>query len=128
MNIIQITAACVCISIVALTLKNTRSEMGIIITLAAVVFVTASMMPYIVKVISSMEDFSSYSSLGNRYLVPVLKITGIAYISQMGKELCEDAGEKALAGRVEAAGKLAIAVISLPIAGEAFEKIMEILG
>ena len=128
MNILQITAACVCISIVALTVKGVRSEMGVLITVAAVTAVTAGIVPYIIKIISSMTEFAAYSSLGDSYLVPVLKITGIAYIAQMGKELCEDAGEKALAGRVEAAGKIAISVIALPIAKEAFIKIMEILG
>lgn len=128
MSILQIAAACVCISVLALAVKNIRSEIGILITVAAVVAVTAAIIPYIVKIISSMSEFSAYSSLGNTYLVPVLKITGIAYIAQMGKELCEDCGEKALAGRVEAAGKIAISVIALPIAKEAFVKIMEILG
>lgn len=128
MSILQIAAACVCISVLALAVKNIRSEIGILITVAAVVAVTAAIIPYVVKIISSMSEFSAYSSLGDSYLVPVLKITGIAYIAQMGKELCEDCGEKALAGRVESAGKIAISVIALPIAKEAFVKIMEILG
>lgn len=128
MNILQIAAASVCISIVALTVKNMRSEMGQLISIGAVVIVMTAMVPYIIKLISSMREFASYASLGETYLTPVLKITGIAYVSQIGAELCEDSGEKALAGRVEAAGKIAISVIALPIAKDAFIKIMEILA
>ncbi len=128
MNILQITAACVCIAVVALGVKSTRSDMGLLITIASVVALTVAMMPYIIKVVSSMTEFASFAPSGESYLVPVLKITGVSYVAQLGKELCEDAGEKALAGRVETAGKIAISVIALPIAKEAFVKIMEILG
>ena len=128
MNIVQITAASICISVLVLAVKNMRSDIGQLLSIGAVTVVMACIVPYVIKVILSMKEFASYSELGNSFLVPVLKITGIAYISQIGSELCVDSGETALAGRVEAAGKIAISVISLPIAKEAFTKIMEILA
>ena len=75
-----------------------------------------------------MQEFASYSKSGGRYIEPILKITGVAYISQIGAQLCEDSGEKTLAGRVETAGKIAICVIAIPIAREAFVKIIGILS
>lgn len=128
MNILQIAAASVCISIVALTVKNIKSEMGILVSIAAVAAIIGAMLPYVLRIISSMQEFAQYGSLGEKYLKPVMKITGIAYISQIGSELCLDSGEKAIAGRVESAGKIAISVVALPIAKEAFVKIMGILS
>lgn len=128
MNILQITAASICISVVALAVKSMNSEMGQLISIAAVVAVAAAIVPYITAIVASMKEFAAYSSVGGKYLEPVMKITGIAYISRIGAQLCEDSGEKALSGRVEAAGKIAVTVIALPIAGEAFEKIMGILS
>lgn len=127
MNIFTIAAIAVCISVVALTMKNIKPEMGHLITIAAAVTITASLIPYIVKVISAMEEFANYSSGSVKYIQPILKITGVAYISQIGSSLCEDCGEKTLAGRVEAAGKIAICVIAIPVAKEAFIKIIGIL-
>lgn len=122
-----IAAGAVCISIIALSVKNMNGEIGQLITIMAVVAVVAAVVPYIIKVIASIKELSSYSSMGERYLEPILKITGIAYISQIGAELCSDSGEKALAARVEMAGKIAIGAITIPIAREAFEKIIGIL-
>ena len=122
-----IAAGAVCISIIALSVKNMNREIGQMITITAVLAVLAAVIPYIVKVIASIKELSSYSSMGERYLEPILKITGIAYISQIGAELCSDSGEKALASRVEMAGKIAIGAITIPIAREAFEKIIGIL-
>ena len=127
MNMLGIAAGAVCISIIALSVKNMNREIGQMITITAVLAVLAAVIPYIVKVIASIKELSSYSSMGERYLEPILKITGIAYISQIGAELCSDSGEKALASRVEMAGKIAIGAITIPIAREAFEKIIGIL-
>lgn len=128
MNIIQLAAVSVCVSVLALTVKNIKSEMGQLISIAATVLVMAAVIPYIITVISTIREFASLSQLGERFLTPILKITGIAYISQIGAELCADSGEKALASRVEAAGKIAVTVIALPVAKEAFVKIMGILS
>lgn len=128
MNIIQLAAVSVCVSVLALTVKNIKSEMGQLISIAATILVMAAVIPYIITVISTIREFAALSQLGERFLTPILKITGIAYISQIGAELCADSGEKALASRVEAAGKIAVTVIALPVAKEAFVKIMGILS
>lgn len=128
MNILAITTAAVCISVLALSIKNLKSDIGHIVTLAAVVCIMGAIIPYIIKVVAAIKDLSSYSKMGGKYLEPILKITGIAYISRMGAELCSDCGENAIAARVEMAGKIAIGVVTIPIAREAFVKIMGILS
>lgn len=127
MNMLGIAAGAVCISIIALSVKSMNTQIGQLITVAAVVAVIGAVVPYIIKIIASVKELALYSSMGERYLEPIIKITGIAYISQIGAELCADSGEKALAARVEMAGKIAIGAITIPIAREAFEKIIGIL-
>lgn len=128
MNIIEITAASICISVLALAIKNMKSEMGQLISIAATVVIMVAVLPYIMTIISAIREFASLSQLGEEFLTPILKITGIAYITQVGAELCEDSGEKALSMRVLSAGKIAVTVITLPLAKEAFVKIMGILS
>ena len=128
MNILQISAICVCVSVLALSVKNMNGEIGQMISIAATVMVMLALLPYITAIISEIYEFAELSPSGERFLVPIIKITGIAYISTIGAELCSDNGEKALASRVESAGKIAVAVLSLPLAREAFAKIMGILS
>ena len=84
-------------------------------------------MPYATDVIEAVKAFSQYSEAGAEFIGPILKITGIAYITQIGSELCIDANEKALASRVEMAGKIAICILTVPIAHEAFVRIIGII-
>ena len=128
MNIFSISAAAVCISVTILLVKNVRSDIGQVISIGATVMLVAALIPYIIEVISAIKEISTYSSMGEKYLQPILKITAIAYISQIGAQLCRDSGEESLAQRVEAAGKIIISVTAIPIAREAFVKIIGILS
>jgi len=127
MNIAALTGAGVCICVLILTIKNLRSDIGLVISIAATAALTVAVIPYIITLISSMREFSALSKTGGSFFVPILKITGIAYISQIGADLCADSGEKSLAARIETAGKIGITVVTIPLAKDAFMKIMEIL-
>ncbi len=128
MNILSITLAGVCASFLALSVKNTKSNMGQMVTLASAVCLMLATAPYIIRIVASLKELSGYSVAGEKYLEPIIKITGVAYISRIGAQLCSDCGENTLAERVESAGKIAIGVITIPIAREAFAKIMGILS
>ena len=127
MNIVSISLAAVCISVIVLSIKQIKPDMAQMISIAGAFLLFIAILPYITEAINSIKQFSSISTLGGRYIEPILKITGIAYITNLGAELCADAGEKALAGKVELAGKIAICTLTIPIAREAFTKIMGIL-
>ena len=128
MNIMGITALAVCASVMAMCIKQLRPEMAHLLTVAAAAVLLAFTVPYVKSAVETVRSFAALTASGNSYINPILKITGIAYISQIGCDLCTDAGETALAGRVEMAGKLAICMISLPIAKEAFMSITGILN
>ncbi len=128
MNIIAVVSAGVLVSIVALMVKNMKSEIGHIISIAGVILLISVIIPYIITIVKSMYDFARMSPVGEEFLTPILKITGIAYISQTGSELCAQSGEKALSKHILSAGKIAITVITIPIAKEAFTKIIGILS
>lgn len=127
MSILNLVASSIVVCIITICVKNIRKDVGQLITVAAVTVLALSIVPYVRSILSAMKEFSSYSNAGHKYIVPIMKITGIAYVSQIGAKLCEDSGEKALASGVETAGKIFIAVATLPIAKEAFIKIMGIL-
>ena len=128
MNILSITATGVLISVLSLTVKNMKSETGQLISVAGTIVIISAIIPYIITVVQTMYDFAALSPSGENFLTPILKITGISYITQTGSERCLDMGENSLSARVLTAGKIAITIITLPIAKECFEKIMGILA
>ena len=58
------------------------------------------------------------------YVQILFKALGICLITQIACDACRDLGETAVASKVEAAGKISVLLISLPL----FEQILAVVG
>jgi stage III sporulation protein AD len=56
-----------------------------------------------------------------------MKTAAIAYITQFVCDICSDAGEKAIAAKIDMAGKVIVAVISSPIILALMEAILKFI-
>ena len=61
------------------------------------------------------------------YLQTILKIIGIAYIAEFGSQVCRDAGEGAVANKIEFAAKVLIMVMAVPIIALVLDTIVRLL-
>ena len=62
-----------------------------------------------------LMNLSNKANINKEFIVILLKITGIAYLSEFGANVCRDSGETAIASKVELAGKILIIGLSIPI-------------
>ncbi len=127
MNIISISAIAVCISVIILSVRQIKPDMAHVMSIAAAILLFLAIVPYINEIIVEIKQFSYITLSSAKYLEPIIKITGIAYVTNLSSQICADAGETALSSRVEMAGKVAICMLTIPIAREAFTKITGIL-
>ena len=58
----------------------------------------------------------------------IFKALGVCYITQIGKDVCNDCGETALAEKVDLAGKITIAAMSIGLITQVVEIILEIIN
>ncbi|GHU50367.1 stage III sporulation protein AD [Clostridia bacterium] len=110
MSFAQIAILGITASVLALTLKRHAPEMSLMIGIAASVVIFAAVVPKInavAEIIKSLEGDYEYMPF-------VLKIIGIAYISEFAAGICSDAGEYGISSKVEAAGKVFIMIIAAP--------------
>ena len=59
--------------------------------------------------------------------IVLLKVIGIAYLCEFGVQVLKDAGENALAVKVELAGKVIIFAVTLPLIGEFAQTVLGLL-
>ena len=59
---------------------------------------------------------------------PVLKTIGAAYLTSFGVQISREAGEEAISGIIELAGKLVILLIALPLIQAILHTLFGILG
>ena len=59
----------------------------------------------IAEIISLLERLAVEGGINLIYLKTILKIIGIAYIAEFGAQITRDAGQGAIASKIELAGK-----------------------
>ena len=74
-----------------------------------------------------LKSLSSKTAINNEFLVLLIKITGIAILTEFTVSICKDAGESAIASKVDLGGKVIIMSMSVPIMSSLLEVILNIL-
>lgn len=127
MDIARVLAVCVMATVLIVMLRSERPEIAIWLSIVTAVIVFASMLGHISFLVRALTDLASRTKAGNVYFVTVLKVIGVAYLAGFGAEVCRDAGEGAIATRLEFAGKVIILVMALPVLVAVLETIVRFL-
>ncbi|MDM5156390.1 stage III sporulation protein AD [Bacillus sp. DX1.1] len=79
------------------------------------------------SILKMIERVASEAKVSNVYVETLLKIIGIAYIAEFGAQITKDAGQGAIASKIELAGKILILVMAIPILTVVIETILGFL-
>ena len=75
-------------------------------------------LPYFADIVEFLRTASVYIGEAGDALRILFKTLGVAVVTQLAADLCRDAGESAMAGKVELCGKAAVLALSLPLASD----------
>lgn len=128
MDILQIVAVACVAGILSLTLKPYRPELSVLVGVAAGMLIFLSVVDSLAGIFSAFGEIMQKSGINIKYFQLVIKIIGIAYITQLAGALLKDCGESALALKAEFAGKIAIMLMAMPIISGFLDIITETLG
>ncbi len=115
MNIIAIVGIAIIAAILAVMLKRYHQEYSIILSISAGIIILFEILANISPAIRQINTLLSSAGLSAEYAAILFKSLGICFLTQFAADSCRDAGESALASKVELAGKIAIVVLSLPL-------------
>ncbi len=127
MNIIQVVVIGLTAAVLAVIIKQQRQDIGLLISLAAGTIIFLMVLSNVNAVVEAVNNMVNKSNLDTVYVTTVLKVIGIAYIAEFGSQICKDAGETAIASKIEMGGKILIMILALPILTALLEVITKIL-
>jgi stage III sporulation protein AD len=127
MEIIQVLVIGLIAAIIAVLLKDEKPEISLQISLAAGILIFLMMISKLTLVIQAMQQIALKVNIDIIYLSTVLKIIGIAYLASFGVELCRDAGQDSIAGKIEFAGKILIIVLAIPVLMAVMDMVLKIM-
>ena len=127
MDIIKIIGIGLISLIIIIILKQYRPEFTIYGAIIAGVLIIALSMDKLAGIINILTTLSNKTGINSEYLGILLKITGIAILTEFAVSICNDAGESAIATKIDLGGKIIIISISIPIIVALLELIVKIL-
>ena len=113
--------------VIIVILKQYRPEYTIYVSIIAGIVILFLAMEKLSGVINLLQSISDKTYINKQFLEIILKITGIAIITEFAVSVCSDAGEKAIASKIEIGSKVVIITMSIPIISSLLELIIEIL-
>ena len=113
--------------VIIVILKQYRPEYAIYVSIIAGVLILFLAMQKISGVINLLQSISEKTYINKNFLGILLKITGIAILTEFAVSICSDAGEKAIASKIEIGSKIIIISMSVPIISSLLEIILKIL-
>ena len=79
------------------------------------------------NIINLLTNLADKSGSNSYFILLLLKITGIAILTEYAINICKDAGENAIASKIDLGGKVLIISISVPIISKLLETITKIM-
>lgn len=115
MAAVKAAMLCVAAALMCAAIKVQRPEMGMALSLAAGTLAILWALPYVREAAEGMESLAQGASLSDGAMRTALQASGIALITEFARQICQDAGENALAGRALFCGRAALLAMSVPL-------------
>ena len=127
MEIIKIIGISLIALIIIIMLKQYKPEYAIFISILTGVLILFLVMDRLTGIINLIQSIQSKYSINTQFIALLIKITGIAFLSEFAVSICKDSGEIAIASKIELGSKIIIISMSIPIISSLLEIILKIL-
>lgn len=113
--------------IIIIILKQYKPEFVIYVSLIAGALILTIILSRISGVVELLTNLANKTSINNQFLTLLIKITGIAFLTEFAVSICKDTGETAIANKMDMGGKVVIVSMSIPIISGLLETIIKVL-
>ena len=126
-NIIKIIGIGLISLISIIIIKQYTPEFAVYISIIAGVLILYIAMDKFTSIINLLQSISNKAGINKQFIQILLKITGIAFLTEFAVSICKDSGESAIASKIEIGSKVIIISMSIPIISNLMELIIKIL-
>ena len=102
-------------AILALVTKKHSGEFAVLVSIAVVLLLISLLLGFLKPVLSFVESLKKTAGLGDSAVSPVIKTLAIGFLTEIGKNICEEAGEKTVGQVLALSGSIAALYVLLPL-------------
>lgn len=115
MNIVTVCGFGILAVVLCLTVRQIKPDMAVIVSIAAGIAILGMAISALVPSISAVTALTEQAGIDSGFAAVLIKALAVCYITTLSADCARDAGEAALGAKLEIAGRVAIAAISLPV-------------
>ena len=127
MDIIKIVGIGLIALVIIILLKQYKPEFAIYISILTGVLILILIMDKLTGIINLIQTIVNQSYINTEFIALLIKITGIAFLTEFAVSICKDAGEAAIASKIEIGSKIIIISMAIPILSSLLELILKLL-
>ena len=113
--------------IACLILKPIRNDFAIIVSIVGGVILLFYIVSYLSGIFDIFSKIFTITGVKTSLYSIIIKIIGIAYLTEFSASICNDTGNSSLGDKVMFGGKIIILVMALPIVMSILDIVMELL-
>lgn len=124
MEISKIIALGLIGTIFSVLLKKENPQISMLVAAVTGILIFLMICVPLGELLQLLRKTAEQAGVAEGYFGIVLKVIGIAYLSQFGAQLCADAGEGAIAAKIELAGKVLMMAVAAPVLTGVLEMVL----
>lgn len=114
--------------VLSVLLKQYKPEYAPVVSLGTGVVVLLGVAAGLSPVFEELRLLLEGAGLPEEYGTVLTKSLGICFLTQLAGDACRDAGQSAIASKVELAGKAGVLTVSLPLFGRLLSVVTSLVG
>lgn len=115
MDIFSLAGIAIICAMLCVIVRQYRPEAALGVSIAGGILLMGAAALMISPCVEALKELSARAEIDESYASVLLKALAVCCVTQLAADICRDAGESALASKLEIAGRAAVAVISLPV-------------
>lgn len=127
MEIFAVIGLGVVASVLAIVLKQYKSEYAIAISIVSGIIIFSYVAMHVIPVFEEIFSMFSLANISSKYAVVLIKSLGICFVTQLASDICRDSGNITIASKIELAGKISVLLIALPLFTDLLEVIYQLI-
>jgi stage III sporulation protein AD len=114
-------------AVLAVMLRKERPDLALLVSVATGLILFVWLLVEIRPVMRALEEIAGSMEGSADFFSVALKVTGIALIAQFAAQVCKDAGEEAIAQKIELGGKVIMLGMTVPLLLNMIQLILQFL-
>ena len=115
----RILVAAVVAAVTAQLIRGKTPALALLVSLSGLLVLFGLLFPCLRGLWQQFQQLLTQSGLDTGLFLPLLKVLAVTQVTRISAELCRDAGERALAAKLELCGGTASLLCLLPLAQQA---------